>query len=116
MRTARWVLGLGLILSLLWAPPARAAVEGGPIRKLGRGAANLASGWLELPFQIFQTTEKSGSLAGVTIGLGRGVVLGVGRMLVGAIELVTFPIPNPMTGYDPVIEPEFVTFSNADRW
>jgi hypothetical protein len=36
--------------------------------------------------------------------------------LVGAFELVSFPIPNSTTGYGPIIQPEFVTFRDADRW
>lgn len=104
-----------LLCFTLWPVPAHAAVEGGPIRKLARAVANLTTGWLELPAQVMRTTERSGSLAGLTEGLGRGVVLGLGRTLVGAIELVSFPIPNPTTGYGPVIEPEFVKFRDTDR-
>jgi len=106
---------LTLLAMTMTTTPAHAAVEGGPIRKLSRAAANLVTGWLELPLQVMQTTERSGSLAGLTQGIGRGVVLGLGRTLVGAIELVTFPIPNPTTGYGPVIEPEFIKFRDADR-
>lgn len=111
-----WVPWIGAVLGLVFlAGSACASIENGPIRKLGRGVVNLTTGWLELGAQVARTTETSGSLAGATIGLGRGVVLGVGRTLVGAIELVTFPIPNPLTGYDPVIRPEFVKFRDADR-
>lgn len=103
------------LVLLVFAQPAHAAIEGGPVRKLARSATNLLTGWLEIPSQIMQTTERSGSLMGMTEGLGRGLVFGVGRTLVGAVELVTFPIPNPTTGYGPVIEPEFVKFRDADR-
>lgn len=106
---------LALLTMTMTATPAHAAVEGGPIRKLGRGLTNLVTGWLELPVQVMQTTERSGSLAGMTEGLGRGVVLGLGRTVVGALELVSFPIPNPTTRYGPVIEPEFVKFRDPDR-
>ena len=108
-------VAISLFVLLVFAAPAHAAVEGGPIRKLSRSVTNLLTGWLEVPLQIMQTTERSGSLMGMTEGFGRGVVLGLGRTLVGAIEGVTFLIPNPTTGYGPVIEPEFVTFRNADR-
>lgn len=106
-----------MLVSLLALPsPAQAQGQGGPIRKLGRGLGNIVTGWLELFVQPMRTTERSGSWAGMTEGMARGVFLGVGRTVVGALELVTFPIPNPTTGYEPVIEPEFVTFRDGDRW
>ena len=111
-----WIL-VGLVAGLTFcAAPAKADQEGGPLRKLGRGAANVATGWLELPGQIARATEQSGAFAGASVGLARGLVFGVGRTLVGALEVVSFPLPNPTTGYRPIIEPEFVTFRDADRW
>lgn len=104
-----------LLCLLGMASPVHAAMEAGPLRKFGRGFGNLITGWLELPVQIFQTTERSGSFPGMTEGFARGVVLGIGRTLVGAVELVTFPIPNPTTGYGPVVEPEFVKLRDSDR-
>jgi putative exosortase-associated protein (TIGR04073 family) len=115
-RSKRWILIAVLMAAAVVSAPAGAATDGGPVRKLGRGFGNLTTGWLELGTQIMQTTEKSGSWAGATVGFARGLVFGVGRTLVGAIELVTFPIPNPTTGYGPVIEPEFVKLRDADRW
>lgn len=113
-RRLGWLVAL--VVCLAWSPaPAEGALEGGPLRKLGRGSANLATGWLELPAQVFRVNEISGLFEAATVGLGRGVVLGIGRTLVGAIELVTFPIPNPTTGYGPVIQPEFVRFRDSDR-
>ena len=111
-----WVIAAVIGTLALWNVPAEASVENGPIQKLGRGAVNLTTGWMELVMQVFKTTEKSGSWAGVSVGVGRGLVLGLGRTLVGAIEIVTFPVPNPTVGYNPVIEPEFVAFRDTDRW
>lgn len=118
MRTFGWkrVLGMAVVLCVLCAAvPAEGAIEPGPLNKLSRGFTNLLTGWLEIPAQIMQTTERSGSLAGATLGLGRGVVLGLGRTLAGALEMVTFPIPNPVTRYGPVVEPEFVKLRDSDR-
>lgn len=106
---------LALLAMTITAAPAHAAVEGGPIQKLTRGFLNVVTGWLELPAQVGKVTELKGSFAGATEGLARGVVLGLGRTVVGALELVTFPIPNPVTGYGPVVEPEFVILRDADR-
>ena len=110
-----WVIAAVIGMLVIWNVPVEASVDNGPVQKLGRGVVNLTTGWMELFMQVFKTTEKSGSWAGVTVGIGKGLVLGLGRTLVGAIEIVTFPVPNPTTGYEPVIEPEFVTFRDSDR-
>ena len=114
-RPPKAAVAISLFVLLVFAAPAQAAVESGPIQKLGRGVANLMFGWTEMPLQVARTTERSGSIAGITVGLGRGVVLGIGRTIVGTLEVLTFPIPNPTTGYGPVILPEFPTFRDAER-
>jgi putative exosortase-associated protein (TIGR04073 family) len=76
----------------------------GASRKLGRGIANLAGGWLEFPKGIQSVGDESGFLAGLTWGTIYGLGNAVVRTGVGAYEIVTFPIPK----YDPVIQPEFV--------
>lgn len=114
-RSSIWIGWSAAVALSLCAPPADAAVEDGPLRKLTRGFLNLATGWLELPVQVGKITEQKGSFPGMTEGLARGVVLGLGRTLVGAVETVTFPIPNPTTGYGPIIEPEYVILRDADR-
>lgn len=115
-RVSCWLTIAAVVVALAAPTAARASVDDGPIQKLGRGATNLVTGWLELPAQVAAVTEKSGSFAGMTVGFGRGVVLGIGRTLVGALEMATFPIPNPNVGFGPVIEPETVRFRNADQW
>ncbi len=107
---------VGFILSLCFLfPDAPAFAQGGPVRKLGRGAANLVTGWMEVPAQVLEATEQSGSIAGVTVGLGRGLLFGLGRTLAGAFEVATFPLPNPKTHYGPMVRPEFVVFRDADK-
>ena len=91
------------------------------LRKFSRGVTNVVTGWLEIPIQISQTTEQEGSIAGSTVGLVKGIAHGIGRTLVGLVEVVTFPFPNH-TGdenvgediYGPLIEPEFVLLRRAD--
>ncbi len=110
------MMGLMMAIVFLTVPTdADGAIQNGPVRKFGRGLGNIATGWLEMFYQITQETERSGSIAGVAVGFPRGVLFGVGRTIVGAFELVTFPAPNPTVGYGPIIEPEFVTFRDADR-
>ena len=76
-------------------------------RKLGRGVGNILTGWIELPKNVYDTSVDSNVLAGVTLGLVKGVGMTVMRTVVGAYETVTFPIPFP-EDYRPIVEPEFV--------
>lgn len=74
------------------------------LQKLGRGAANVTTGWMDVFKEVDKQSDESGALAGATVGAVKGIFKAVGRTLVGAYEMVTFPIPT----YKPVIEPEFV--------
>ena len=112
-------LGVG-IAALLFFTHAPAANAAGPLRKLTRGVANLATGWLELPFRVARTTEDDGSIAGATVGLGGGVWYGVKRTVIGAWETATWFLANHprQVGsdfYGPLIEPEFVTYRATDK-
>lgn len=77
-----------------------------PTRKLRRGLANIATGWLE----VFTTTQRhyeergwSGWLTGIPTGLGRMIW----RTSAGVYETVTFPLALP-EDYRPIMEPEFL--------
>lgn len=106
------VLGLFAILiivSVFWMDTAYAQ---GPLRKLGRGLANIVTGWTELPITISQNYKKRGhNIAGAFYGLPVGIVRGVSRTAIGVYEIVTFPLPIP-EHYKPIMEPEFVTESH----
>jgi putative exosortase-associated protein (TIGR04073 family) len=79
----------------------------GAATKLGRGAVNLVTGWVEIPKRIYETTQTQGALAGWTWGLLRGLGRGFVRTAAGLYEVFTFPFPAP-PDYAPVIEPEYV--------
>ncbi len=76
-------------------------------RKLYRGLANILTGWVELPKNIYDTSVEDNPLSGLTIGLAKGVGMTIVRTGAGIYETVTFPFPIP-EGYTPVLEPEFV--------
>ncbi len=78
-----------------------------PAKKLGRGLANILTGWIELPKNIYDTSVEDNPLSGLTIGLAKGVGMTIVRTGAGVYETVTFPFPIP-EGYSPVLEPEFV--------
>ena len=95
-----------LILAILhMGSPCFAA--SGPLRKLGRGIANVATGALELPNNVVSVTEEDGYIAGVTYGIIKGLAWSVLRIAVGAYETVTFLIPIPFH-YEPILKPEFL--------
>ncbi len=75
--------------------------------KAGRGIANVATGWLELPKQIYVTSKEGGAVKGIFLGPLKGIGMTVVRTLAGAGELATFFIPYPGF-YDPFIEPKYV--------
>ena len=78
-----------------------------PVRKLGRGIANVATCTWEIPHQIMSVHEKDGAMAAWTYGLLRGLLMTAYRGLAGAYEVVTFPVPIPK-GYKPILRyPEF---------
>lgn len=100
------VLALLIIYGLL-TMHCELVYAGDPIRKLGRGITNTATGWVEIPKEIGRSVEKSGDMAGLLVGPLKGIAKAIGRTLVGVYEVLTFPIPLPRK-YEPVIEPEFV--------
>ena len=87
------------------------AGENNAYTKGKRGLCNVLTGWMEIPVGIQKQAQEDNWLAGVTLGVCKGTVAGVGRTFAGALELITFPFPsiigNP-TDYEPIVEPEYV--------
>jgi putative exosortase-associated protein (TIGR04073 family) len=105
------LLGLLLVFAIFLPLGARTDAEDAPkgqnaLRKLGRGFANVLFGIVEVPNQITKTTAAQGGGAGVTYGVGKGLVRWIGREFAGVYDIVTFPVPFPR-GYKPVMRPEF---------
>ena len=82
-------------------------VVGGMAGKASRGVANLATGWLELPKQIYVTTAQDGAAQGILLGPLKGIGMTLVRTLAGVGELVTFFVPFPGF-YDPYLDPPYV--------
>jgi len=78
-----------------------------PGKKLMRGLANVVTGWVELPKNIYETSVEENVFAGLTIGLAKGIGMTIVRTGAGVYETITFPFPIP-EDYAPVLEPEFV--------
>lgn len=78
-----------------------------PFTKLGRGVANTLTGWVELPKNVYDTSVNDNAFAGITLGLAKGIGMGLVRTGAGLYEVVTFPFPLP-ENYRPILEPEYV--------
>lgn len=96
-----------LVLALLLCNSLAFAEEYNSLRKLSRGVANTAAGFFwELFHHVETTFQDEGVVVGATYGVGKGVLKGIGRTLVGAFEIFTFFISSD--NYEPIIDdPEF---------
>ncbi len=93
-------------------------ISDGPIRKLGRGVSNVLFGVFEVFIQPYKINETEGGVAALTYGLLKGIFYFGGRVVVGVVDIVTFPVPLPGAstskytwsswGYGPLMEPEWI--------
>lgn len=72
-----------------------------------RGVANILTGWVEFPKQIYITGKQDGWGRGTVIGPLKGIGMTVVRTVCGAGELFTFFLAYPGY-YDPWLEPKYV--------
>lgn len=107
MKRLMLAAALGGVVAFGWSMAAWAQ-EQGPMRKLGRGAANIAYGIWEVPIKIIEVKEMDGAVAASTLGVVKGLAAAFQRTFVGVYELLTFPFPQPTGTYGPIIEPEFL--------
>jgi putative exosortase-associated protein (TIGR04073 family) len=78
----------------------------GMSNKAVRGLANAATGWLEFPKQIYQTSHEEGIARGIFIGPLKGIGMMLVRTVGGVGELATFFLAYPGF-YDPYFDPEY---------
>ena len=79
-----------------------------------RGTANIVTGWVEIPKQIYVTGVDTGWLRGAIIGPLKGIGMTVVRTASGVGELLTFFVAYPGF-YDPWIEPRFVWMKESSE-
>ena len=82
-------------------------VVDGMANKAGRGMANMTTGWMEFPKQIYTTSKEDGVAKGILIGPLKGLGMTVVRTVTGIGELATFFISDPGF-YDSCFEPDYV--------
>jgi putative exosortase-associated protein (TIGR04073 family) len=81
--------------------------QNGPLRKLGRGVANLGT----CPAELIRTPElvarRDGYIAAMSVGLLQGAWRAILRGTAGVFEIATFYLEIP-EGFRPLVTPEFV--------
>jgi len=82
-------------------------IVSGMSSKAARGVANVATGWLEFPKQIYVTSREEGTVKGIFIGPFKGLGMTVIRTVSGAAEFLTFFSAYP-NFYSPYFEPSYV--------
>ncbi len=75
--------------------------------KAARGIANVTTGWMEFPKQIYETYQEDGWAQGVFVGPFKGLGMTVVRTVSGAVEFATFFIAYPGF-FDPYFDPPYV--------
>ena len=97
-----------LLLSLFSLPLYAAEVEpeGTALRKLQRGFLNVVLSPIEISTELAKEKTKDTFPPSWMLGASRGAFFMFGRIVAGAVEMVTFPVSIP-SGYAPILQPEF---------
>ncbi len=82
-------------------------VVDGMATKAVRGLANVTTGWLELPKQIYVTYQEDGAAKAIFVGPLKGVGMTLVRTVSGVAEFATFFVAYPGF-YDTYFDPAFV--------
>ncbi|MSR77801.1 MAG: exosortase system-associated protein, TIGR04073 family [Candidatus Omnitrophica bacterium] len=82
------------------------APEGTPMRKLERGATNIALSPIELVNAFVRQRPEEHVPPNWAVGIFYGSIFMVERIGVGVYEVVTFPMALPKN-YKPILQPEF---------
>lgn len=128
--TQAMVLGVaGLLAASAWAADSRQSASQDPAAygwlsryhlypafgKLGRGAGNVLTGWLEIPLAVQTRYVNQDPITTFVTGAVVGLAKGVTRTLVGTYEVATFLLPYP-DDFAPILPP-LEYFSQAPpRW
>lgn len=84
-----------------------------PLTKLGRGLTNIVFSPFEYFTNIQKAADRRGAVSGAFEGLLAGTYYMVGRILAGAYDVVTFPVPAPKD-YAAIMKPDTVFDAAAE--
>ena len=113
-RPSIWVSSF-VIFSLLYSAPAFA--EGNPATKLGRGIANVLTGWVEIPKEFARYAPDKKTDYGPIFGFLEGLQQAGRRTFYGVWDVLTFPFPpyaSPTPEPTTLLAPK--EFSNPDDY
>ncbi len=106
MRSFRIALAAAVFAALFTFAAAPARAED-PLTKLGRGVANILTGWVEIPKTVYNMSVEQNPFKGLTVGLLKGTGEAFHRTGAGIYDAATFPIAVP-ANYESPIDPEYV--------
>ena len=115
------VLGTACALTLGAVVPAFAS---GPLylstypskitNKLGRGLGNVLFCWAELPLEINQEIQDTDPVTGLAVGGGQGIYYTGQRLVLGLVDIVTFPVDIYGNNYQSVQRTQFPFIDEVD--
>lgn len=82
-----------LIFITTFTLPVMAQEAEGAGEKLAEGVEEIATGWVEIPNEIAETSEEANLIEGVTVGTVKGAGEAVVKTATGAVKAATFYIP-----------------------
>lgn len=97
-----WILLAAFVFTVSGVPSSYA--ENDAVTKLSRGVVNIVTSPLEFITQYMVLEEDHNTAVSVLGGVVYGAGYTVTRILAGAYEVITFPIPYP-SAYEPVMRP-----------
>lgn len=120
MRNAAKVFVIVLISSFMIAGSVQASTAKdysetsfAPFTKFGRGVINVILSPLEVYYQVRKMEKANNEWISWIGGIPKGLLFFPLRLVVGAYDIVTFPIPFPKH-YAPVVQPETLVEGFAD--
>ena len=82
-----------LLFVFVFSSSAQANYTENVAQKFSRGVGNVIYAPLEIPFQVSNEINSDDYVYAIPKGAFRGLMYTVGRLGVGAYEVVTFPVP-----------------------
>lgn len=117
VRSKRFRLGVVGLAAALFLGAVSTASAVGPLylstypskitNKFGRGLGNILFCWAEIPLEINQEIQDTDPVTGLFVGGGQGIYYTGRRLVLGVVDVVTFPIDIYGNNYQSIQRTEF---------